>query len=81
MFLPRSRTARTRLWNRRPSQTSQRTVTSARNCMSIVCQPVPRHASQRPPAELNEKSRAVMPREMARADFAKVWRISSQAFV
>ncbi len=39
--------------------------------MSIVCQPVPRHASQRPPAELKEKSRAVMPRETARAERAK----------
>ena len=59
------------LWKRRPSQTSQRTVTSARNCMSIVCQPVPRQASQRPPGELNEKSRAVIPRETARAGAAK----------
>ena len=49
--------------------------------MSIVCQPVPRHASQRPPTELKEKSRAVMPRETARAERAKSCRISSQAFV
>ena len=47
--------------------TSQRTVTSARNCMSIVCQPVPLQASQRPPGALKEKSRAVSPRETARA--------------
>ena len=49
--------------------------------MSIVCQPVPRQASQRPPGELKEKSRAVTPRETARADRAKAFRISSQAFV
>ena len=49
--------------------------------MSIVCQPVPRHASQRPPTELKEKSRAVIPRETARAERAKSCRISSQAFV
>ena len=49
--------------------------------MSMVCQPVPRHISQRPPAELNEKSRAVMPRETARAVRAKTCRISSHALI
>ena len=47
----------------------------------MVCQPVPRHASQRPPTELNEKSRAVIPREVARDDFAKSWRIARHVVV
>ncbi len=81
MFFPRCRTASTFPWKRRPSQTSQRTVTSARNCMSIVCHPVPLHASHRPPAVLKEKSRAVIRRETARAEPAKSCRISSHAFV
>ena len=77
MLRPRRLTARTRGWKRRPSHTSQRTVTSARNCMSIVCQPVPWQASQRPPGELKEKSRAVIPRETPAPTSAKSFRISS----
>ena len=48
--------------------------------MSIVCQPVPLQISQRPPSELKEKSRAVIPRETARPWPRRAVRMSSQAF-
>ena len=73
----RARAAGTAARRRRRSAPSRRPGTACRSSASR-CRGTPRSGR---PTELKEKSRAVMPREAARADCAKSWRISSQAFV
>ena len=59
MLLSLKRTASVSGLKRAPRHASQVTFTSGRNDISIRFSPCPSHASQRPPAVLNEKREAV----------------------
>ena len=59
MLASRHDTASVSELKRRPPQTSHSTLTSGRKLISMVCMPCPAHASQRPPAVLNEKRLAL----------------------
>ena len=54
MFLPLKVISRASRLYRLPLQTSHGTVTSGRNCISMLMYPSPLHASQRPPLTLKE---------------------------
>ena len=53
-----------------PTHISQATVTSGRNCISIVVYPSPAHASHLPPFTLNENLPGLYPRILASGTFA-----------
>jgi hypothetical protein len=63
---------------RAPPQASQLTLTSGRKDISIFLMPWPSHASQRPPAVLNEKRLALQPRMRASLVSANRRRMLSQ---
>ncbi len=64
-----------------PRQVGQVSATSARNCISMVSDPSPEQASQRPSATLNEKCPGVNPRSWASGWAANMARMRFHAVV
>ena len=78
MLLPLNKMPKVSELKRRPPHTSHSTCTSGRKLISMRCMPWPSHASQRPPAVLNENRLAVKPRMRASVVSAYSRRIESQ---